>query len=167
LVVDPGLAVKPPTNLCDVPGAVQFFRRECLEGIGGLTPIAEGGWDAVSCVRARMLGYRTRLFPDLVVRHLKPRNISQGGAIRRKWQLGVRDHALGYHPLFEAVKCAGRVAESPVLFAAAARWCGFCQASISRRKRTVDPAVVRQLRSEQLKRLHRFAGFGTQEPKHP
>jgi GT2 family glycosyltransferase len=159
LVVDPGMAVKSPTNLRDVPGAVQFFRRDCFDRIGGLIPVEEGGWDAVSCVQARMLGYRTRLFPDLVVRHLKPRNISHGGTVRRKWQLGVRDYALGYHPLFEAVKCAGRITEPPMVLSAAARWCGFCQASLTRRKRTLDPLVVRHLRSEQLKRLRSLARF--------
>lgn len=167
LVVDPGMPVKPPANLHDVPGAVQLFRRLCFDRMGGLTPIAEGGWDAVSCVQARMAGFRTRLFPDLVVRHLKPRNVSQGGAIRRKWQLGVRDHALGYHPLFEAMKCASRVGEPPAILGATARWIGFCQSSLMRRKRTLEPEVVNRLRSEQLARLRTMTSFRRHQPVLP
>ena len=56
-----------------------------------------------------MNGYSTRLLTDLVVDHHKPRNVSQGGAVSRKWQMGVRDWALGYDPLFEFIKCAGRI----------------------------------------------------------
>src|ERR1700722_657176 len=38
-----------PRNREDVPGAVQFFRRECFERLGGLVAIPEGGWDALTC----------------------------------------------------------------------------------------------------------------------
>ena len=75
VVIDVGLPRDGyPRNRIDVPGAVQFFRRECFERIGGLTPIPEGGWDAMTCATARMNGYQTRLFTDLVVDHLKPRH---------------------------------------------------------------------------------------------
>lgn len=142
-----------PRNLIDVPGAVQFFRRECFERIGGLPPITEGGWDMIACAMARMHGYQTRLFTDLVVDHLKPRNISQGGAVRRKWQLGVRDYAAGYHPIFEVVKCISRLKDPPFVIGALAWWVGYCTAVLQRRKRIVDSALVAHVRHEQLHRL--------------
>ena len=44
VVIDVGLPRdRFPRNSQDVPGAVQFFRRECFERIGGLIPIPEGG----------------------------------------------------------------------------------------------------------------------------
>ncbi len=92
--------LQKPRNLNDVPGATQFFRRSCFEALGGLIPVPEGGWDALTCAKARMLGYETLLFTDLIVEHMKPRNISQGGLIHRLWQMGVRDYALGYHLIF-------------------------------------------------------------------
>ena len=154
VVIDIGLPRdRFPRNRIDVPGAVQFFRRECFERIGGLIPIPEGGWDAMSCTMARMHGYQTRLFTDLVVDHLKPRNVSQGGAFRRKWQMGVRDHALGYHPLFEFVKCLGRLADAPVVVGAVAWWVGYCMAFIQQRPRRVDAPVVGHIRREQMERL--------------
>jgi hypothetical protein len=132
---------------------VQFFSRECFERIGGLIPIPEGGWDMMTCVMARMHGYETRLFTDLVVDHLKPRNIAEGGMVRRKWQMGVRDHALGYHPLFEAVKCTGRLADPPFVIGALAWWAGYVMAALRCRRRIVDPAVVVHVRTEQMSRL--------------
>ena len=154
VVIDVGLPRdRFPRNRQDVPGAVQFFRRECFERIGGIIPIPEGGWDMMTCVMARMHGYETRLFTDLVVDHLKPRNIAEGGMVRRKWQMGVRDHALGYHPLFEAVKCTGRLADSPFVIGALAWWAGYVMAALRCRRRIVDPAVVAHVREEQMSRL--------------
>lgn len=107
----------------------------------------------MTCAMARMHGYQTRLFTDLVVNHLKPRNISQGGTFRRKWQMGVRDHALGYHPLFELVKCAGRLKDQPQVIGAIAWWLGYCTALLQRRPRMVDVSVVAHIRREQMNRL--------------
>jgi hypothetical protein len=118
-----------------------------------LIAIPEGGWDAMTCATARMNGFRTELRTDLVVDHLKPRNVSQGGVLRRKWQMGVRDYALGYHPVFEFVKCIGRMHEIPVLFGAASWWIGYCTAWITRRERAVPPKLLTFMRREQLSRL--------------
>lgn len=142
-----------PRNRIDVPGAVQFYRRECFEAIGGLVPVPEGGWDGLTCAMARMHGYKTRLFTDLVVDHLKPRNISEGGVVRRKWQMGVRDYAAGYHPLFEIVKCASRLKDPPFVIGAFAWWVGYCTGVLQRRQRLVDSSVVAYVRHEQMNRM--------------
>ena len=143
-----------PRNQMDVPGAVQFFRRECFESLGGLLAIPEGGWDALTCARARQLGYDTRLLMDLVVEHLKPRNAAKGGVFRRNWQLGARDRALGYHPLFEFIKCIARWNEAPVLAATTARALGFVSAGISGTPRLIPDDLRLFVQREQLTRLH-------------
>lgn len=154
VVIDVGLPRDSfPKNRIDVPGAVQFFRRECFDLLGGLIPIPEGGWDGMTCAMARMNGYQTRLFTDLVVDHLKPRNISQGGVVRRKWQMGIRDYAAGYHPVFETVKCIGRLADPPWVAGAVAWWIGYGTAFIQRRHRVVPPRVVEHVQREQWQRL--------------
>ena len=157
VVIDVGLPRdRFPRNRFDVPGAVQFFRRECFEKIGGLIPIPEGGWDGMTCAMARMNGYQTRLFTDLVVDHLKPRNISQGGVVRRKWQMGVRDYAAGYHPLFEAVKCVSRLKDPPLVIGAVAWWIGYCGALLGRRERLLTKEVLDHVRNEQMQRLFKI-----------
>jgi hypothetical protein len=154
VVIDIGLPRdRFPKNRIDVPGAVQFFRPECFDSIGGLMPIPEGGWDGISCAMARMNGYKTCLFTDLVVDHLKPRNSSEGGVVRRKWQMGVRDHALGYHPVFESVKCFSRLRNPPLMIGALAWWIGYCVAFLRRRERMVPGPVVEYMRNEQWTRL--------------
>jgi biofilm PGA synthesis N-glycosyltransferase PgaC len=145
-----------PRNWRDVPGAVQFFRRECFESLGGLIAIPEGGWDALTCAVARLRGYETRLFTDLVVDHHKPRNIGHGGHLRRRWQLGIRDYGLGYHALFEFAKCCGKLFHHPFFFGAAAWWLGYCSALLQRRRRIIPAELVAFVRREQTARLRRL-----------
>ena len=145
-----------PRNRQDIPGAVQFFRRSCFESLNGLLAIPEGGWDALTCARARMKGFETRLLTELVVDHLKPRNISEGGLLRRIWQMGVRDYAVGYHPLFEFVKCLARMAEPPLLVGAISWWVGYCCAAMQRRKRLIPRDLLEFIRDEQKRRLWRL-----------
>jgi biofilm PGA synthesis N-glycosyltransferase PgaC len=140
-------------RLKDIAGAVQFYRRECFESLGGLLPIPEGGWDAITCVQARANRYHTQTFPDLVVEHHKSRNSAEGSPLRRKWQMGLRDYALGNHPLFETLKCAYRSLEAPIAIGAVARLSGFAWCTMMRRKRFLPPEIVKLVRAEQAARL--------------
>jgi glycosyltransferase involved in cell wall biosynthesis len=145
-----------PRNRIDVPGAVQFFRRECFASLGPLCQIPEGGWDCMTCVVARMSGFETRLFPELVVKHLKPRNAAEGGAFARQWKLGERDYALGYSPGFEAAKWLARALDSPVLVGALAALLGYASAAVRGRQRVVPKDVIGFMRKEQHERLRRI-----------
>jgi hypothetical protein len=142
-----------PRNRSDVPGAVQFFRRECFRSLGPLYQVPEGGWDCLTCVVARMNGFETQLFPELVVKHLKPRNAAEGGAFRRHCQLGERDYALGYDPVFAVVRWLARAFDSPVLGGATAALLGYAGAALRRRPRVVPREVIDFMRKEQSERL--------------
>ena len=147
-----GKFLRGSPNLREVAGATQFFRRSCFESLGGLMPIPEGGWDAITCVRARMNGFRTRTFPGLVMEHLKPRNAAFGNPVRRKWQMGVRDYALAGHPLFETVKCLSHLPRSPLVVGAVARFAAFLTCWVQGRKITLPPDLAQFVRQEQLAR---------------
>ena len=154
MVLDPGESLNSvPDNTADVPGAVQFFRRECFESLSGIHAIPEGGWDMLTCAESRMNGFETTLLTDLVVDHLKPRNIAHGGVISRRWQCGVRDYVLGYHPLFEAVKCIRRLRQKPMLVSAASWWMGYVSAALSRKERSIPDDLLAHIHREQLLRL--------------
>lgn len=154
VVVDPGESrERVPRNRLEIPGAVQFFRKECFDAIGGLIAIPEGGWDGISCVMARMAGYRTSLLSELVVDHLKPRNVSQGNVLKRRWQMGLRDFAVGYHPCFEVVKCLSRIGDAPWVVGSFAWWSGYVSGWITRKKSIVPEPVRQHLRHEQISRM--------------
>jgi poly-beta-1,6-N-acetyl-D-glucosamine synthase len=148
-----------PQTLRDVAGAVQFFRRDCFESLGGLVAVPEGGWDTVTCVQARMHGFKTETFREIVVDHLKPRNIAEGNIFRRTWQLGIREYALGYHPLFELIKSGYRCIEHPVLLGAFLRFAGYTWCSLSRRTRMLPADIIRFIRQEQMARVFRLSGY--------
>ena len=148
-----------PQTLTDVAGAVQFFRRDCFESLGGLVAVPEGGWDTITCAQARMLGFRTQTFRELVVDHLKPRNIAEGNIFRRTWQMGVREYALGNHPLFELIKCGYRCVEHPVLLGGFLRFSGYLWCSFARRTRILPADIIRFIRQEQMARVFRLGGY--------
>jgi len=149
-------------TLSDVAGAVQLFRRECFEKLGGLIAIPEGGWDAITCLQARMHGYRTRTFPEIEVDHLKPRNISEGNVPRRFFALGARDYALGHHMLFEVLKCSYRFGDRPWVIGGVARLLGYLWCSLTNRPRALPQPLIARVRSEQLARLQ-LTGFRRRE----
>jgi poly-beta-1,6-N-acetyl-D-glucosamine synthase len=146
LVVDCIDGKKRPSRqtLGDVAGAVQLFRRECFERIGNLVALPEGGWDAITCLAARMNGYSTRTFRDVQVDHLKPRNVWEGNVFRRIAKFGERDYALGNHPVFELCKCLYRFL----------RFGAFVWSHVARRPRLLAPSLIQRNQREQLARLY-------------
>ena len=153
IVYDIGTKPKIPRNMKDIPGAIQFFRRSCLEDILPFIALPEGGWDMLTCVQARYKGYETSLFTNLWVEHLKPRNISQGSLIKRYFQLGVRDYALAYHPLFETLKCLSRITEYPFLIGSITRLLGYWTCMFIKKKINLPENLIFFIRNEQLERI--------------
>ena len=158
LVVDcvGGQRILNKQSLKDVAGGVQFFRRECFDLLGGLVALPEGGHDTISCVQVRMLDFSTQTFPEIQVDHLKPRNSSEGNLVRRSIQFGLRDYALGNHPLFEFLKCTYRCFEKPYIFSGLLRFVGYFWCCVIRKKRILSPEITKELRREQLARIFSF-----------
>jgi GT2 family glycosyltransferase len=141
-----------------VAGAVQFFRRDCFDRIGGLIPLEYGGEDWWAEVSARMLGWRVQSFPELQVRHHRPTGTA-GGLLRYWFRQGFMDFSLGSDPIFEIVKLARRLHARPYILGAAARFAGFVTAWCRGEERPVTRDFIRFLREEQRSRL-RCTVFG-------
>lgn len=139
-----------------VPGAVQLFRRQCYEAIGGIRPLAHGGEDWFAEVRARMQGWVVRSDQNLIAYHHRPTG-SADNLLRRWFQQGRMDFSLGSLPTFEVVKCCLRLWEKPFVLGGLARLAGFLWSYWVREDRGVSDEVVRFLRSEQRQRLTAMA----------
>lgn len=135
-----------------VPHALQLFRRRCYQDIGGYPALPYGGPDVYAEVMARMKGWSVAGFPDLVVQHHRYTG-SAGGQLRGRFRQGLMDFSLGYHPLFEALKCWRRLPEKPVALGALFRMAGFGWACGTVRKPLVPDDFVRFLRREQRQRV--------------
>ena len=135
-----------------VPHAVQLLRRPCYEAVGDYVPLPYGGEDTWAVVSARMRGWKAESFPDLPVRHHR-RTATAGGLIRNRFRMGLMDHSLGYHPGYELVKCARRVAERPYVVGTAAGLAGFAAGYLRRSPRAVPGEFVQFIRREQMQRF--------------
>ncbi len=139
-----------------IANAVQLFRKQCFEEIGGYQPIKYGGHDWVAETKARIKGWEAQSFPELKVYHHRRTNAAEGSALGPLYRQGKMDYTLGSHPLFEIVKCFRRFYVRPYIFSTFARLCGFTVAAIKHEERAVSPEFMEYLKKEQLGRLKFF-----------
>ncbi len=137
------------------PGAIQLFRRQCYEEIGGYTPLKYGGVDALSEIMARMAGWETKSFPEYRVIHHRP--VGKGlrnGVLHGKLYQGFVEYQLGTHPLFMVAKSILRAFwERPLFFASASRMTGYLYAHLKKEERQIPDKVMNFYRNEQMRRL--------------
>ncbi len=133
-----------------VRGATKIYRRSCWEGIGGFWPAP--GWDTLDEVKANMLGWTTRNFPDLRLSHHKVTGAADG-----RWgnlvKNGKSDYISGYHPLFMLAKCVSRLRCRPYVIGSIALLCGFVTGYLKRIPQVNDAELIAYLRHQQLGRL--------------
>jgi glycosyltransferase involved in cell wall biosynthesis len=131
-----------------VTGACKVYRHACLKEMGGLIPIL--GWDILDVSKARMLGWETRSFPDLALRHLRMTGSSTGMAAAQT-RFGLCYYGLRAHPLFVLLKALYRCLERPYGSGLFILW-GFLKGRFVGQPRLDDRALVEWLRREQLGR---------------
>ena len=136
-----------------VRGATQFFRRKCFDQIGGLIPMKYGGEDAAACFSARMYGWETKSFPDLVVLHHRPTGSADINLLKARLRDGYVEYNLGYHPLFQFVKCIKKVTQNPYLIGSFLRFIGFWIARFTFENQNVPTELKIFIRKEQFFRL--------------
>jgi hypothetical protein len=142
-----------------VGGPFQFFRKECFESVGGYLPLPYGGIDAVAETTARMHGWVTESFPELKIYHYRTTGTAKNSTIGANFKAGIRDYALGYHPLFQTFRLAKRGLQKPYIVSSLVWLSGYIWAWIRRFKRPVTKRFVNYLRNEQIRRLRSISKF--------
>ncbi|MFZ5569576.1 MAG: glycosyltransferase family A protein [Thermodesulfobacteriota bacterium] len=132
-----------------VTGACKTYRMTCFRGINGLLPIY--GWDILDGARARMLGWETRSFRDLAIRHLRMTG-SEKGMLRGHIGHGRGMYAVRALPLFVLGRAIYRALEPPH-GAGLLILLGYALAWMRSEPRLEDLRLAEFLRREQLKRL--------------
>jgi poly-beta-1,6-N-acetyl-D-glucosamine synthase len=133
-----------------VRGGAKIYRRACWEAIGGLW--VGPGSDTIDEVKANMLGWTTRSFPDLQIQHHRWTGAEYGrwGGIVKN---GKTDYVSGYHPLFLAAKSVSRLWKRPYIVGSAALVYGYLSAFVQSTPRVDDPQLIRYLQKQQLAKL--------------
>jgi biofilm PGA synthesis N-glycosyltransferase PgaC len=145
-----GRLQQEPQPRFHVRGPTKIYRRECWSAIGGL--IKAPGWDTVDEVKANMLGWSTRSFPDIHAIHQRPTGAAQG-SWRDSVKNGRADFICGYLPLFMVAKCIKRLFQKPLLVGSAGHFYGFVTGYLKRIPQAPDRPLISYTRQQQMRRL--------------
>jgi poly-beta-1,6-N-acetyl-D-glucosamine synthase len=154
------------SNIENVWGGCQLFRRQCYEGIGGYMPLKGGCIDHVAVISARFHGWKTRTFPDKICMHHRTMGTAQHSELRAKFRLGVKDHSVGNHPLWEFVRAIYQMKHRPVVAGGIALWMGYAWALLRGAEVPLSKDLVTFVRREQMQRLKKAISGGSKAPAH-
>jgi poly-beta-1,6-N-acetyl-D-glucosamine synthase len=143
-----------------VHGAVKCYSRQCFEAIGGIQERL--GWDTIDETYARMRGFETISFEDLVSLHHRPWG-SADGALRGVTRLGECAYITHYPALWVSLRSVKLAARRPYLLHGLAYLFGYVRAAFRRRERVSDPAY-RRFTQRELRR--RVLGMMTRDTSH-
>lgn len=144
------------SNIENVWGGCQLFRRECYEEIGGYTPVRGGCIDHIAVVSARMKGWKTRTFTERVCIHHRVMGTAERGALRARFRIGVKDYSMGNHPIWQVARVCYQMSKPPALIGGAALGAGYLWSAIRRAQRPITAEMAAFSRREQMFRLKRF-----------
>jgi poly-beta-1,6-N-acetyl-D-glucosamine synthase len=109
-----------------VHGALKCYSRACFEAIGGVQERL--GWDTIDGTYARMRGYGTRSFTDLVCIHHRPIG-SADGTLRGHARHGECAYIAHYTPSWVALRALKVGRRRPAALSGLAFLYGFCRAA--------------------------------------
>jgi poly-beta-1,6-N-acetyl-D-glucosamine synthase len=133
-----------------VHGAVKLFRRECLEAIGGIPERL--AWDTIDETYARMRGYETHSFADLVARHHRPWG-SADGRLRGRARHGECAWILHYGLVWVLLRSFKVARVRPRGLSGLAFLFGYLSAAVRRVPQVPDRDFRRFVRAELRARL--------------
>jgi hypothetical protein len=143
--------VIPPHH---VHGALKCYSRACFEAIGGLEERL--GWDTIDETYARMRGYETRSFSDLVSLHHRPL-ASADGVLRGRARHGECAYIAHYTPSWILLRSLKVARSRPAGLSGIAYVYGYARAAARRTGRVPDVEFRRFTRRELRRRL--MSGF--------
>lgn len=147
---------KRKSSSSSVAGAVQLFRKQCFDQVGGYIPLVNGGIDAAAEIIARSKGWEVRTIMDLPVLHAGRVRTGSGNMLRRKFNQGSTHYQLGYNLSFEVIRQFYRITDSPFLLSTLARLSGFLWSYINKKEIVLPAEAARYFRREQALRLRKF-----------
>ena len=133
-----------------VQGALKMYSVDCFRVIRGVHECL--GWDGIDGVYARMRGFETHSFTDLVARHHRPWG-SADGTLRGRARHGQAAYILHYPPSFTAVRALKVARAKPRVLSGAAFAFGYARAALGRDAQVADPDFRAFVRAELGARL--------------
>jgi biofilm PGA synthesis N-glycosyltransferase PgaC len=133
----------PPEH--HVNGALKCYTLACFRTIGGIEERL--GWDTIDETYARMHGFRTRTFSDLVAVHHRPW-ASADGTLRGRARYGTAAYVVQFPFWWVALRSIKIAASPPEGLSGAAFLYGYVGACVRRTRRVEDTAFRKFVRRE-------------------
>jgi biofilm PGA synthesis N-glycosyltransferase PgaC len=141
------------SNIEDVTGQCQLFRRTCFDAIGGYQPSKIGGVDLIATISARMHGWQTRVYTGRILHHHRQQGTAQFHKYTVEFSNGRKDYLFGSHPLWATCRATYRLTKKPVILGGCLLLAGYFWALLTRSGITVPRQLVEFRRKEQMVRL--------------
>jgi poly-beta-1,6-N-acetyl-D-glucosamine synthase len=135
-----------------VHGALKCYSRACFEAIGGVQERL--GWDTIDETYARMHGFETVSFRDLVSVHHRPIG-SADGVLRGRARLGECAYITHYTPLWVTLRSLKVACWRPRVLSGAAFLYGYTRAAARGTERVPDADYRAFTRRELRQRMAR------------
>jgi glycosyltransferase involved in cell wall biosynthesis len=152
-----GRMVPMPVPRHHIHGALKCYTRDCFDAIGGVQ--TRLGWDTIDETYARLRGYTTRNFDDIIAVHHRP-HASADGTLRGRARHGECAYIAHFSPLWVALRSAKVARDRPPVISGIAFFYGYVRSAVRRVERVPDPEFRRFARQELRTRM-RNAVFGT------
>lgn len=133
-----------------VHGALKCYTRACFEAIGGLQERL--GWDTIDGTYARMRGFSTRSFTEIVSVHHRPIG-SADGTVRGRARHGECAYIAHYTPTWVALRALKVAGTRPRGLSGVAFFYGYVRAAARRTERVPDREFRRFARRELRQRM--------------
>jgi biofilm PGA synthesis N-glycosyltransferase PgaC len=144
------------SNVENVWGGCQLFRRECFDAIGGYMPLKGGCIDHVAVLSARQHGWQTRTFTEKVCQHHRQMGTALQSGLKAKFKFGMKDYSVGNHPLWQLFRTIYQMKNSPYVLGGLALGSGYCWSLLRRAEIPIPRELVAFVRREQMHRLRRL-----------
>lgn len=145
--------VEYKSSMESIAGAVQFFRRECFEQIGGYQPLKGGFEDGLAEISARYHGWETQSYREQAVIH--PREIGTVGRSiwRTKFNSGLNEYCVGFGYFYHLIKAIIHFKDKPYIIGSIIIMAGYLWGFITNREKIIPGIFVAHLRKEQKNRI--------------
>jgi glycosyltransferase involved in cell wall biosynthesis/peptidoglycan/xylan/chitin deacetylase (PgdA/CDA1 family) len=149
-----GHYVDQDNALNSVGGALQLFRRECFDAIGGgYLPLEYGGIDTAAEIFSRMKGWKVRKVPSVKTYEGRATGTADRSPLKASFRKGERFHSLGYGLGLQFIRSLYRIADRPFVICSFVEFAGYVSAAMRRRPVVLSPQAVQSWRNERWNTL--------------
>jgi poly-beta-1,6-N-acetyl-D-glucosamine synthase len=145
-----GKMIPMPIARHHIHGALKLYTRECFEAIGGVP--TRLGWDTIDETYARLRGFTTRNWDDVIGIHHRP-HASADGTLRGRARHGECAYIAHFSPLWVALRSVKIMRDRPLIISGFAFFYGYVRSAVRRVEQVPDPEFRTFARSELRTRL--------------